>query len=256
MKSYKTSLCIIAMMFYPILTMADGLLQIMPDNETGLFWDKFGSSPDPKYESRLDMLREETVKPYVNKNNAIFPAFPGEVELWSGSASVRFSLNGHMYSMFSNTFMHKSRPDEQCTPVFLQPMGRPTYMCKQGQPDRSECHFYFVNDDSQIKAVHIAKLSIPESSRPPFCQTVLGVGAANKTAPALMVTVQYFNTESPVAKTASQLGSNWLRSTLLLRLQEKVGELVVTQDDSCLGNPNKFETIPDARKAFKQRGCK
>ena len=158
--------------------------------------------------------------------------------------------------MFANSFMHKSRPDEQCTPVFLQPMGRPTYMCKEGQPDRSECHFYFVNDDSQIKAVHIAKLSIPESSRPPFCQTVLGVGAANKKAPALMVTVQYFNTESPVAKTVSQLGSNWLRSTLLFRLQEKDGELVVTQDDSCLGNPNKFETIPDARKAFKQRGCK
>ena len=256
MKSYKTSLCVIAMMLYPILTMADGLLQIMPDNETGLFWDKFGSSPDPKYESRLDMLREETVKPYVLKNLATLPVNPAMTELWSGNSSVRFSLNGHMYSMFANTFMHKTKPDEVCSWLKAEKNGLPNYQCPEGQPLHFDCHFYFVNDDIQIKAVHIAKLSIPESSRPPFCQTVLGVGAANKTAPALMVTVQYFNTESPVAKTASQLGSNWLRSTLLFRLQEKDGELVVTQDDSCLGNPNKFETIPDARKAFKQRGCK
>ncbi|MGX8882036.1 hypothetical protein ACWWD9_02355 [Methylovorus sp. SPW-M1] len=256
MKSFKSSLCIVAILFYPCFILADDIMIMTPQNEKGDFWAGDKSSPNPKYDTRLDMLREETVKPYVLKNDAIFPALSSEVELWSGGSSVRFSLNGQMYSMFANTFMHKSTPDEVCSRQKGRDMGLPRYQCAEGQWVHYDCHFYFVNDDSQIKAVHIAKLSIPESSRPPFCQTVLGVGAANKTAPALMVTVQYFNTESPVAKTASQLGSNWLRSTLLFRLQEKDGELVVTQDDSCLGNPNKFETIPDARKAFKQRGCK
>ncbi|ACT51343.1 hypothetical protein [Methylovorus glucosotrophus] len=256
MKSFKSTLCIVAILFYPCFILADDIMIMTPQNEKGDFWAGDKSSPNPKYDTRLDMLREETVKPYVLKNLATLPVNPAMTELWSGNSSVRFSLNGHMYSMFANTFMHKTKPDEVCSWLKAEKNGLPNYQCPEGQPLHFDCHFYFVNDDSQIKAVHIAKLSIPESSRPPFCQTVLGVGAANKTAPALMVTVQYFNTESPVAKTASQLGSNWLRSTLLFRLQEKDGELVVTQDDSCLGNPNKFETIPDARKAFKQRGCK
>ncbi|MCB5207038.1 hypothetical protein [Methylovorus mays] len=256
MKSFKSSLCIVAILFYPCFILADDIMIMTPQNEKGDFWAGDKSSPNPKYDTRLDMLREETVKPYVLKNLATLPVNPAMTELWSGNSSARFSLNGHMYSMFANTFMHKTKPDEVCSWLKAEKNGLPNYQCPEGQPLHFDCHFYFVNDDSQIKAVHIAKLSIPESRRPPFCQTVLGVGAANKTAPALMVTVQYFNTESPVAKTASQLGSNWLRSTLLFRLQEKDGELVVTQDDSCLGNPNKFETIPDARKAFKQRGCK
>ncbi|ACT51341.1 hypothetical protein [Methylovorus glucosotrophus] len=235
---------------------ADDVLQVQTDEQKAQFWGQEGIYPEDKTLDRYFYLREKVIRPYVIENLATLPVNSAMTELWAGKSGIRFALNGHMYTMFANTFMHKTKPDEVCSWLKAEKNGLPNYQCPEGQPLHFDCNFYFVNDDIQIKAVHIAKLSIPESSRPPFCQTVLGVGAANKTAPALMVTVQYFNTESPVAKTASQLGSNWLRSTLLFRLQEKDGELVVTQDDSCLGNPNKFETIPDARKAFKQRGCK
>ncbi|MGX8882367.1 hypothetical protein ACWWD9_04045 [Methylovorus sp. SPW-M1] len=231
---------------------AEDVLQVQTDEQFSQFLNQKGLYSEDKTLERYFYLRDHVISPDARKNDAI----PESISTYPFEESIRFSLNGHMYSMFANSFMHKTRPDEVCSRQKGRDMGLPRYQCAEGQWVHYDCHFYFVNDDSQIKAVHIAKLSIPESSRPPFCQTVLGVGAANKTAPALMVTVQYFNTESPVAKTASQLGSNWLRSTLLFRLQEKDGELVVTQDDSCLGNPNKFETIPDARKAFKQRGCK
>ena len=54
------------------------------------------------------------------------------------------------------------------------------------------------------------------------------------------------------AKKMSGIGSGWLRMTVLLRVKENDGKVEIVQDDSCLGNPNRIETIPDARRSLKK----
>jgi hypothetical protein len=54
------------------------------------------------------------------------------------------------------------------------------------------------------------------------------------------------------ASKISDVGSGWNRMTVLLRVQAEGDSVVFKQDDGCLGNPNRIETIPEARKRLKQ----
>ena len=73
-------------------------------------------------------------------------------------------------------------------------------------------------------------------------------------SPGAYVTFQYFPTDRKVASKISEVGSGWIRMTSLFRLKEENGRILVEQDDACLGNSNRIETIPEARKLLKQ--CK
>ena len=78
------------------------------------------------------------------------------------------------------------------------------------------------------------------------------IGAANKTNNELLVTMQYFLIGGESAKEISEIGSGWFRMTSLFRVKAVNGKIEVEQDDACLGNPNRIDNIPEARKTLRQ----
>ena len=80
-----------------------------------------------------------------------------------------------------------------------------------------------------------------------FCNAVPAIGTADKARNQLLITVQYFPIDRELARAAGEIGDGWMRMTVLLQLREENGKLLVEQDDACLGNPNRIETIAEAR---------
>ncbi|GAB4062479.1 hypothetical protein GCM10028811_31360 [Uliginosibacterium sediminicola] len=146
------------------------------------------------------------------------------------------------------SFMAKDRPDEVCTPKDYS--GQPTYQCEQGQRYKYSCHLLFFN--AKYQPVGAFRIRINESSEV-FCNAMPAMGVYDKTRNELLVTSQYFPIDRKAASKASEVGANWMRMTSLFRLREEGGKILVEQDDACLKNPNRYETIPDARKAL--RAC-
>lgn len=166
--------------------------------------------------------------------------------------SIGFSLtiDDVKYYIKPAMFMAKSRPDEVCTPTkeVLK------YQCKEGQRITSGCHLLFFNAQREWVGMYTIKIS--ERDYPHYCNAMPAMGVANKTNNELLVTMQYFLLNGGGAKKVSELGSSWIRMTSLFRVKAVNGKIEVEQDDNCLGNPNRIETIPDARKALQSPSCR
>ena len=65
---------------------------------------------------------------------------------------------------------------------------------------------------------------------------------------AMLITLGYDDSASPADPRNDDPPQ--FTSTALLRFSEVNGKLKIEQDDSCLGNPNKYKTITAARKAL------
>ena len=71
----------------------------------------------------------------------------------------------------------------------------------------------------------------------------------------LLTTLQYFPIDRRHAGTVAEVGQGWSRMTVLLRLtRNEDGQVSIEQDDVCLGNPNRVETIAEARRKLKKCG--
>jgi hypothetical protein len=142
------------------------------------------------------------------------------------------------------TFMAQSQPGEVCTPV-----GKVlNYQCKEGQRYTQACHIALF--DANFREVGWHTIRINESA-PVFCNAVPAIGVFNADRNELLVTVQYFFIDGKRASKMSEVGSGWKRMTVLLKLKADKDHIAIEQDDGCLGNPNRVDTIPDARKTIK-----
>ncbi|PKO85853.1 MAG: hypothetical protein CVU18_17985 [Betaproteobacteria bacterium HGW-Betaproteobacteria-12] len=144
-------------------------------------------------------------------------------------------------------FMAKDRPDEVCKPTHGK--GPLSYRCEEGQTYKHSCHLMFFNTRYELVGVHRIRTDEPF---PIWCNALPATGVANKTKNELLVTFQYFPTDRKVASKISDVGSGWIRMTSLFRLVEENGRISIEQDDSCLKNPNRIESIPDARAILKR----
>lgn len=154
-------------------------------------------------------------------------------------------IDGVKFYLQPARFMIKSRPNEVCTPASYNKA--PTYQCKEGQRYTVGCHLIFVDANFAEAGFHSIKIDEPY---PVFCNAVPAVGVGSKEQNELLVTVQYFPVDRKAASKISEIGSGWSRMTVLLRVKAMHGKVVVEQDNACLGNPNKIESIPDARKTL------
>lgn len=156
-------------------------------------------------------------------------------------------VDGVKYYMQGAMFMSKSRPEEVCTPI----KKALAYRCAEGQRSFSSAHLLFMDSNFQDAGVYKIKIDTPYDV---FVNAMPALGVANKARNALLVTVQYFKipSDGEGAHTIAEVGDGWKRMTVLLRLKTVDGKIKIEQDDSCLGNPNNYETIPDARKAIAQ----
>ena len=134
-------------------------------------------------------------------------------------------MDGVKYYMQGAMFMSKTRPDERCTPVDKDL----AYLCEEGQRLKEAAHLLFMDSNFHDAGVYKVKINTPYDV---FVNAMPALGVANKAR--------------------NEVGTGWKRMTVLLRLKAMGGKIEVEQDDSCLGNPNNYETIPDARKALKK----
>jgi hypothetical protein len=157
-------------------------------------------------------------------------------------SAFKLYVNETKYFLRPATFMDKSRPDETCTPTSGPGLN---YLCDEGQRHTADCHLMFFDAKFAEAGFNTVKVNEPY---PFYCNSVVGVGVRAKGSDDLLVTVQYFPIDQKLASKASEIGTGWNRMTVLFHIKAMDGKIVAEQDDTCLGNPNRIDNVPDARK--------
>lgn len=114
-------------------------------------------------------------------------------------------------------------------------------------PGGGICAVFVYDDKLKQVAKHDVKLN--EANGRTWCNGVNAL-ARVKGQDALLFSISYYLTDKPLAKRAQDIGDDWRYMTVLLKLREQDGHVLVEQDDSCLGNPNHYKDIAAARKAL------
>jgi hypothetical protein len=109
------------------------------------------------------------------------------------------------------------------------------------------CSLFIYDENLKQAAKHDIKLA--EANGRTWCNGVRAL-ARVKGQDALLFSLSYYLTDKPLAKKAQDIGDGWRYMTVLLKLSEKEGKVVIEQDDACLGNPNPFKEVSAARKAL------
>lgn len=115
-------------------------------------------------------------------------------------------------------------------------------------PGGGICAVYVFDQD--LNKLASLKIDLPENSHGTWCNGTYGFGSAGKSVDGVLVTLSYYLAGNKPAQRAQDIGKGWRYMTALIRFEEQDGKLVLKQDDSCLGNPNQYDTIGDARKAL------
>lgn len=170
-----------------------------------------------------------------------------EVTTLNFASGFRLHVDEALFYVQPAMFMARETEGEVCTPAPFK--STPTYMCKEGQRHTSSCHLLFLN--KEMEPAGSLRLRIDEPYRY-FCNAIPAVGTGDKSRNELLVTVQYFPIDAKPTSNVADVGSGWERMTVLVRVKAVDGKIVAEQDDRCLRNPNKFNTVPDARKALKR----
>jgi hypothetical protein len=116
------------------------------------------------------------------------------------------------------------------------------------------CHFFMLNQDLTMAGVERLKINIgKEFEGKSECIGIEAIALAKETPDAFLLIVGYKDSEVNLdAFPNAEVEANKYRTSVLVHLSEQNGKLKLTQDDSCLGNPNKYDTIAKARAALKK----
>ena len=114
-------------------------------------------------------------------------------------------------------------------------------------PGGGICSLFIYSDTLKLLAKHDVQLL--EANGNTWCNGSEAL-ARVKDEDALLFSITYYLTEKPLAKRAQDIGADWRRMTVLLRLKAQGDQVLVEQDDSCLCNPNAYGDIASARAAL------
>ncbi|WP_374319186.1 hypothetical protein [Aquabacterium sp.] len=114
-------------------------------------------------------------------------------------------------------------------------------------PGGGVCALFVYDKDLKQVAKHEVKLN--EANGHTWCNGARAL-ARVKGQDALLFSISYYLTDKPVATKSQDIGGGWRYMTVLLRLREREGRVLIEQDDACLGNPNKIQDLSSARKAL------
>jgi hypothetical protein len=197
--------------------------------------------------TEYDKLVEASAQSAITRSAALDRT--GENPRGFGHASgFKLQLNGQLHYLKPMRFMTKSRPNEVCTPSDYR--SQPTYRCNEGQRYIMDCHLFVYNERYEEVGYHRIGVNEPYQF---YCNAVPAIGVADSANNLLLATVQYFPIDRKHASKISEVGSGWSRMTVALRLKpQEDGRVLIEQEDRCLGNPNRIETIPDARRKLKK----
>ncbi|MDE1714957.1 hypothetical protein PWG14_20930 (plasmid) [Chromobacterium amazonense] len=190
--------------------------------------------------------QKENIKKDLIKSGEVFDDPSREPPIsWGGV--------GHAHAVFNNKDYYIRAFDYQNSKQ-TQENRQSTIEKREGiaVPGGGVCMLY-VQDKDLNKAASL-KIALPENNFGTWCNGVDGLGAAGKGRDGVIVALSYYLTGKAPAKKAQDIGQGWRYMTVLIRWREENGKLILTQDDSCLGNPNKIKDIPSARKALDKCG--
>lgn len=190
----------------------------------------------------VDFMSRQGVKPLLSATKKSIETSIGYKPVYNGDerATARMIWNGEVF--YVSAVQYQNREQLAVTRRYKE-----VHPVKGG----GVCTFYVT--DANLHVVAHLDLKFPEHQGNTWCNGVYGVGKV-KGQDALLVPVSYYLTDDVVlANSVEKIGSDWRWMTVMLRLKQQNGQVMITQDDRCLGNPNPYRDIPTARKAMKQR---
>lgn len=238
-----------------------------------LFWTKAVFAIDVKAVAVLRVLSyedEENAIREIFKNNKKFSprevmiadtkkrsADADRVGVGQGAAAPSFMLGERYFSTGVVTYVPQRFPGDTCEILTDEKMvqrGFPRYprRCAEGQIRYEVCDLMVVDAESKVRAIHHFNIPDGAPGYPSHCMGSIGYGVGSRQTGSLLMTLQYHHIHTPPASKTGDFGKGWMQTTRLLRIQEHNGELVVTEDNRCLGENNRVPDIPSARKLLKQ----
>ncbi|HLO62618.1 MAG TPA: hypothetical protein VK165_06595 [Azonexus sp.] len=200
--------------------------------------------------AKLEPQLETTVKAYGDSHSADFGGSIGKYGTYPYFEGSNFSwrLNSEKYFSEIAAFVPDSTPVEDCRSNRDNPLNN---YCDQARIRHLVCHLFMFSHNLLLEGV--TPLNIKRDSRvllgKPLCRSVKAMSVAKEIPNGMLVTLGYSDSGAP---TDPRNDPPEFVTTVLLRFDDEGGKLKVEQDDSCLGNPNKYATIAHARKALKQ----
>lgn len=199
-------------------------------------------------EKQAESLFKSVVKPFIYGRPSEFDIDKPGVLKDNGNFS--WILNRRQLVSIIGVFAPSGSPLTGCPadPDEVEPRSR----CDLRRQSFWNCHLFILNAQN-FKLESVTRLNIVSRRKQlvglPFCLSVDAVAVAKAFPDAMLVTLSYI--DSYIAQEINYNNPVY-STTLLLRFRDENGKLKVEQDDSCLGNPNKYKTIAEARKALTQ----
>lgn len=209
------------------------------------------TSKKPKQvEAILKPLFESVVRPYGDLHSADFGGGYGKrgTSITYQDSNFSWIFNGE--SLLSNVgaFAPEIMPLEDCSPDPNEL--NPGQRCEWRRTGFKVCHLFIFNGQS-LKLESVTRLNIMREKKQllglPRCHGIEAMSIAKAIPDAMLITMSYIDSAERADK---GYDPPEFFSTVLLRFRSDNGKLKIEQDDSCLGNPNKYKTIAAARKAL------
>lgn len=208
------------------------------------------ASMKPKQVEKLVApLFKSVVQPYGDQHSADFGGSDGKMGTYDHEYDKFVWLfNGRRLLSMMGSFTPEITPLEDCKPPADYPF--PNSECRWRQERYKVCHLFMFNDPT-LKLETVTRLNIVRDKKKlaglPRCRTVQAMAVAKVVPDAMLITLGYIDSAEPAEKSYDPPE---FYTTLLLRFRDDNGKLIIEQDDSCLGNPNKYSTVAAARRAL------
>ena len=194
---------------------------------------------------RFDKDGLTTMTPLLNPRNELLKSEGVKPEVGGQMAIGRITWDGQIYYATGTQYISAEQYKENRRTL---PPGEKN---SRTLPDGGVCELFLYDDKLQLVTRH--KVKLPDFPGGTWCNGSEALGRARKDMPALLYSIHYYLVSKPVAARPEDIGKGWRHSTYLIRLvKDSNGAIRFVQDDACLGNPNDYATIVQARKALEK----
>lgn len=211
---------------------------------------QFDTSTKPtQVEKLVAPLFKSVVQPYGDQHSANFGWPYGKMGTFDHEDDkFAWLFNGKQLLSMIGSFTPEITPLEDCKPPADYPF--PKSYCDWRRTGFKVCHLFMFNGQT-LKQESVTRLNITRDKKQlaglPRCRTVQAMAVAKVIPDAMLITLGYIDSAEPANKNSDPPE---FYTTLLLHFKDDNGKLKIEQDDSCLGNPNQYKTIAEARKAL------
>ncbi len=214
-------------------------------------------------------LIQEQVKPYSFEHSVGYKAPPpvGYVKesTTSGVLShTQYAWNfgdgeNDVYYSYIGRFRTDATPPPGCGNGMERAPGQAD--CLSAISGHLTCHLFMFDNDRHLIAVQPLNIPQPANMKgKPACYNVLAMAPAAVVKDGMLIVANYHDStwrcsNGPMCAADIEKPDLFPITFLVRFAKDAMGKLILSQDTTCLGNPNNFKTIAEARRALKQAKC-